>query len=137
MATTNTTPKAPKFTKAMAYTLAIEVLSHSDHPDAPKAIEKLNTEIANLAKKSSGSGKPTKAQEANAILADKVAEFMADQPERLFTIAEISKECPAVLGATPQKIRPLLSNLIQQKQVERTEGKGGKPLFQFVGEVED
>ena len=107
-------------------------------PEAEEAKAKIVKEIENISKKSSkASGTPTKAQQANAVLADSVAEFMAEQPNRLFTIAEISKECPAVLGATPQKIRPLLTTLIQQKQVERSEGKGGKPMFQFIGEVED
>ena len=74
--------------------------------------------------------------QANAVLAEEVAEFMANQPNRLFSISELSKECPAVAGATPQKIRPLLTTLISQKQVERTEEKG-KPMFKFIGEVEE
>ena len=41
------------------------------------------------------------------------------------------------MGFNPQKIRPMLTNLIKANQVERSEGKGGKPLFRFVGEVED
>ena len=131
MATTN------KMTKASAFSIALELVNQSTHPDKVAVAEKITKEIENLGKKNSNSGKPTKAQQANAVLAQSLAEFMSDQPDRLFTISEISKECPAVLGANPQKIRPLLSNLIQQKLVERTEGKGGKPLFQFVGEVED
>ena len=124
-----------KMTKAQAFAIALEVLNASNHPEKDEAIAKVQTEIDNISKKSSkSSGKPTKAQEANAVLAQSVAEFMADQPDRLFTISEISKECPAVMGATPQKIRPLLTALIKEQKVERTEGKGGKPLFQFVGE---
>ena len=134
MATTNTTPK---FTKAMAFAIALEALSASNHPQAEEAKAKIIKEIENLAKKSgSSSGKLTKAQEANIALAEGVAEYMADQPARLFSISELSKECPAVLGATPQKIRPLLTSLIQQKRVERTEQKG-KPVFQYIGEVEE
>jgi hypothetical protein len=87
-------------------------------------------------KSSKASGTLTKAQQANAVLADGVAEFMAEQPNRLFTIGELSKECPVVLGATPQKIRPLLTTLISQKRVERTEEKG-KPMFQYIGEGEE
>ena len=95
--------------------------------------KKISKEIENLSKKNSGSGKPTKAQEANNVMAQEMLDWMeADHP---YTISELSKECPAVLGATPQKIRPLLTGLIKANAVERTEGKGGKPIFTKV--VED
>lgn len=129
--------KTNKMTKASAFALAIKALETTDFPEKTEAIAKLTKEIENVSKKNSASGKPTKAQQENAVLAQGVAEFMADQPDRLFTISEISKECPAVMGATPQKIRPLLTALIKEQKVERTEGKGGKPMFQFVGEVEE
>ena len=131
MATTN------KMTKASAFSIALELVNQSTHPDKVLVAEKIAKEIENLGKKNSNSGKPTKAQQENAVLAQNLAEFMADQPDRLFSITELSKECPAVLGANPQKIRPLLTALIKSGQVERTEGKGGKPLFRFIGEVED
>ena len=134
MATTNTTPK---FTKAQAFAIALEALNQFSHPQAEEAKAKIVKEIENISKKSSkASGTPTKAQQANAVLADGMAEFMAEQPNRLFTIGELSKECPAVLGATPQKIRPLLTTLISQKRVNRTEEKG-KPMFQYIGEGEE
>ena len=134
MATTNTTPK---FTKAQAFAIALEALNQFSHPQAEEAKAKISKEIENLTKKSAkASGTLTKAQQANAVLADGIADFMADQPNRLFTIGELSKECPAVLGATPQKIRPLLTTLISQERVKRIEEKG-KPMFQYIGEVED
>lgn len=133
MATTNTT----KMTKASAFSIALELVNQSAHPDKVAVAEKIAKEIENLGKKNSNSGKPTKAQQENALIAQDMAEWMADQPDRLFSITELSKECPAVLGFNPQKIRPMLTGLIKSGQVERTEGKGGKPMFQFVGEVED
>ena len=126
-----------KMTKAQAFAIALEALNQFSHPQVEEAKAKIVKEIENISKKSSkASDTPTKAQQANAVLADGIAEFMAGQPNRLFTIGELSKECPAVMGATPQKIRPLLTNLISQKRVERTEEKG-KPMFQYIGEVED
>ena len=125
-----------KMTNKVAYEMAITALSASNLPNKDEAIAKIAKAIEQLEKKSAGSGKPTKTQLANMALAEGIAEFMANQPNRLFSISEISKECPAVLGENPQKIRPLLTTLIQQKRVERTEVKG-KPMFQFVGEVED
>lgn len=126
-----------KMTKASAFSIALELVNQSAHPDKVAVAEKIAKEIENLGKKNSNSGKPTKAQQENALIAQGMAEWMADQPNRLFSITELSKECPAVLGFNPQKIRPMLTGLIKSGQVERTEGKGGKPMFQFVGEIED
>ena len=123
-----------KMTNKVAFEMAITALSASDLANKDDAIAKIAKAIEQLDKKSSkASTEPTKAQKANAVLAEGIAEFMAEQPDRLFTISELSKECPAVMGATPQKIRPLLTSLIGQKRVERTEEKG-RPLFQFVGD---
>lgn len=128
-----------KITNKIALEKAIACMSMygEQTPETAEVVAKLEKMLESTAKKNAKSGKPTKAQEANAILIDGIAEFMADQPDRLFTISEISKECPAVMGATPQKIRPLLTALIKEQKVERSEGKGGKPLFQFVGKVEE
>ena len=124
-----------KMTNKVAFEMAISALQASNLPNKDEAIAKVAKAIEQIEKKSSkSSGTPTKAQQANAVLAEQVAEFMADQSDRLFSISELSKECPAVLGANPQKIRPLLSGLIEQKRVERTEVKG-KPMFQYIGEV--
>ena len=123
-----------KMTNKVAFEMAITALTASDLANKDEAIAKIAKAIEQLDKKSSkASTEPTKAQKANAVLAEGIAEFMAEQPDRLFTVSELSKECPAVMGATPQKIRPLLTSLIGQKRVERTEEKG-KPLFQFVGD---
>ena len=122
-----------KMTKATAFTIALELVNQSDLPNKAEVAEKISKEIENLSKKNSGSGKPTKAQEANNVMAQEMLDWMeADHP---YTISELSKECPAVMGATPQKIRPLLTGLIKANAVERTEGKGGKPIFTKV--VED
>ena len=126
-----------KMTNKTAFEMAIIALRSSTLENKDEAIAKVAKAIEQLEKKSAkSSGEPTKAQKANAVLAEGLAEFMAEQPDRLFTISELSKECPAVQGATPQKIRPLLTSLIQQKRVERTEEKG-KPLFQFIDSEEE
>ena len=133
MATTNTT--TTKITNKSALEIALAMVLESAHPDKDVVAEKLQKQIASLEKKSAkASGEPTKAQKANMALADQIADWM--EPAKAYSISEISKNCPAVLGATPQKIRPLLSTLIKENLVERTEVKG-KPVFQFVGEVED
>ena len=131
-----TTTKTPKMTKASAFAIALELVEKSNHPDKALVVEKISKEIENLSKKNGTAGKPTKAQQENAATATALAEFMANHSARLFTITELSKECPAVLGLSSQKIRPLMTSLIKQNLVERTENKG-KALFQYVGEDED
>lgn len=124
--------KTNKMTKATAFAIALEMVNNSEHPDKVLVAEKIAKEIESLAKKSGGSGKPTKAQEANLAMAHDMADWM--EVGKGYTISELSKSCPAVLGATPQKIRPLLTTLIKENVVERTEDKGGKPIFTRVAE---
>ena len=120
-------------TNKSALEIALALVLESAHPEKALVAEKLQKQIASLEKKSAKtSGEPTRAQKANMALADQIADWM--EPSKAYSIAEISKNCPAVLGATPQKIRPLLTLLIADKVVERSEDKG-KPMFTKV--VED
>ena len=131
--TMTTTTTTTKITNKSALEIALAMVLESAHPDKGVVAEKLTKQIASLEKKSAKiSGEPTKAQKANMALADQIADWM--EPSKAYSIAEISKNCPAVLGATPQKIRPLLTLLIADKVVERSEDKG-KPMFTKV--VED
>ena len=126
MATTN------KMTKVSAFTIALELVQNSAHPEKDAVVEKIAKEIENLGKKS-GNGKPTKAQQANQALANEMLEWMEEGHP--YSISDLSKNCPAVLGQTSQKIRPLLTPMIKAGIVERTEEKG-KPMFTKVA-VED
>ena len=119
-----------KMTNKTALEIALALVSESAHPEKEAVAEKLTKQIASLEKKSAKtSTEPTKAQKANAILAQQMYEWMEEDVP--YTISQLSKECPAVLGANPQKIRPLLSGLIESKAVIRTEEKG-KPIFTKV-----
>lgn len=122
-----------KMTKAVAFGIALEVMEQSTHPQKSEVIEKIAKEIENLGKKSAGNGKLTKAQEANLATANAMAEWM--EPGHAYSITDLSKSCPAVLGLNPQKIRPMLSGLIKANVVERSEVKG-KPVFTKIAEVE-
>ena len=117
-------------TNKTALETAISVLSADNAHD--EVVAKLQKMLESLEKKSAKtSSEPTKAQKANMALADQIADWM--ESGKAYSIAEISKNCPAVLGATPQKIRPLLTLLIADKVVERSEDKG-KPIFTKVAE---
>ena len=130
--TMTTTTTTTKITNKSALEIALAMVLESAHPDKDVVAEKLQKQIASLEKKSAKtSGEPTKVQKANMALADQIADWM--EPAKAYSISEISKNCPVVLGATPQKIRPLLTLLIADKVVERSESKG-KPMFTKVAE---
>ena len=123
--------KTPKMTKATAFAIALEVLEQSAHPDKEQAIAKIAKEIENLSKKNGNSGKPTKAQIENAQTASAMVEWM--KMGHHYSVTDLSKSCPAVLGLNSQKIRPMLTTLIKQGLVERTEEKG-KAIFTKIAE---
>ena len=124
--------KNEKMTKAVAFQMAITALETSTDPKAPEAIEKIAKEIANLAKKKSGNGTPTKKQVANAGLAEQVADHMAENPARLWTVTELVKEVPNMpADMSTQKMTPLLTALVNEGYVAKTKEKG-KSLYQWV-----
>ena len=127
--------KNKEMTKVNALTIALELVEQSAHAEKEAVANKIRKEIENLSKKSAkASGELTKTQKDNLALAGQMLDWM--ESNHAYSISELSKNCPAVLGATPQKIRPLLTTLISQKRVNRTEEKG-KPMFQYVGGVEE
>lgn len=124
--------KNKEMTKVNALTIALELVENSAHAEKEAVANKIRKEIENLSKKSAkASGELTKTQKDNLVLATQMLDWM--ESNHAYSISELSKNCPAVLGATPQKIRPLLTGLIKSNAVVRTEEKG-KPLFTKVDE---
>ena len=124
--------KNKEMTKVNALTIALELVEQSTHAEKEAVANKIRKEIENLSKKSAkASGELTKTQKDNLVLAGQMLDWM--ESNHAYSISELSKNCPAVLGATPQKIRPLLTGLIKSNAVVRTEEKG-KPLFTKVDE---
>lgn len=124
--------KNEKMTKAVAFQMAISALETSTDPKAPEAVEKIRKEIENLAKKKSGNGTPTKKQVANAGLAEQVADHMAENPARLWTVTELVKEVPNMpADMSTQRMTPLLTALVNEGYVAKTKEKG-KSLYQWV-----
>ena len=121
-----------EMTKVNALTIALELVEQSAHAEKEAVANKIRKEIENLSKKSAkASEELTKTQKDNLVLAGQMLDWM--ESNHAYSISELSKNCPAVLGATPQKIRPLLTGLIKSNAVVRTEEKG-KPLFTKVDE---
>ena len=124
--------KNKEMTKVSALTIALELVENSAHAEKEAVANKIRKEIENLSKKSAkASGELTKTQKDNLALSAQMLDWM--ESNHAYSISELSKNCPAVLGATPQKIRPLLTGLIKSNAVVRTEEKG-KPLFTKVDE---
>ena len=95
---------------------------------AGMAIEMIDHEIELLTKKNAP-GKLTKVQEENLKLTEAVYEGM--EQGKPYTVTEIIKSVPAVAGMNISKVRPLLTPLMEQNKVTRTEEKG-KALFTKV-----
>lgn len=79
-------------------------------------------ELELLAKKNSAEKKPTAQQVANAGVAEAIVAMMCADPNRLFSITELIKECPACAELTNQRVSAIVRGLIGSK-VERIEEK--------------
>ena len=111
--------------KAGAY-----VLEHCTLPaDVAEKMEKIK---ASYEKKSSGERKPTATQVANEGLKTAILAYMAEQPNRLFTISELIKEVPELAGLSTQKVSPLMAKLVDELKVAKIVEKR-KSNFQYMG----
>ena len=76
-----------------------------------------------MAKRSaSKSGKPTKAQIANAEIGEAVASAM--EAGKVYTIADVKALVPALAEATPQKVGPICRKLVSAGRLAESKVKG-------------
>jgi hypothetical protein len=97
-------------------------------------IEFINHELELLAKKnvsSTGEKKLTATQVANEGLKSDIYAHMAENHNRLFTIAELIKEVPACAELSTSKVTAMLTQLIKAKKVERITDKR-KSYFKVI-----
>ena len=99
-------------------------------PLTDEHIEKLTALRDRLNKQSSyKSGKPTKAQIANAEIGEAVASAMV--AGEVYTIADVKALVPALADATPQKVGPICRKLVANGRL--TEGKvKGKVVYSLA-----
>ena len=128
--------KTNKMTKAVAFTLALEALNASNLPNKAEAMEKISKEIENISKKSSGSGKPTAKQIANAGLGETVVEFLREHPTQMFTISELMKQVQGLPADISNQKMTSIFRLDSVKPHYRREMVKGKAYFQYVEAVE-
>ena len=94
----------------------------ANHNLSADEIAFIDHELELLAKKNSAEKKPTAQQNANAEIANAIVEMLHADPNRLFSITEIIKECPACADLTNQRVSAIVRGLLGVS-VERVEEK--------------
>ena len=114
--------------KKMSYAVALTEAINGNL--SAEGMERLEALKASLEKRNSHkSGKPTKAQIANAEIGEAVANAMSIG--EVYTIAEVKALVPALADATPQKVGPICRNLVKSGRL--TEGKvKGKVVYSLA-----
>jgi hypothetical protein len=120
-----------KMTKVSAFTIALELVKQSNHPDKALVEEKIAKEIENLGKKNAGSGKPTAKQTANMGIGELVVQYLRENPNQVFTITELMKNVPGLPAEiTNQKLTSIFRLDSVKPYFTRTMEKG-KAYFQY------
>ena len=115
-------------TKKISYVVALDaVLTGAEITDEIR--ERLEALKASLEKRNARKAGPTKAQKANAELAEKI--FAAMEPEVVYTTPEIGALIPELEGASSQKISALVRKLVQSERVTSAKVKG-KAVYQVA-----
>lgn len=83
--------------------------------------EFINHELELLAKKNGGEKKPTAQQTANTALKSAIFECMEDN--RLYSVTEMIKEFPCCAGLSNPKVSAMVSQMVIDKVLVRTEVK--------------
>ena len=115
-------------TKKISYVVALDtVLTGAEITDEVR--KRLEALKASLEKRNARKAGPTKAQKANAELAEKI--FAAMEPEVVYTTPEIGALIPELEGASAQKISALVRKLVQSERVTSAKVKG-KAVYQMA-----
>lgn len=83
--------------------------------------------IDKATRKTDGEKKPTAKQVANAAVANEVYAFMAQTPDKVFTVSELLKVCPAftsIDGCSASYANAIVKKLKDDGRVVRNEIKG-------------
>ena len=108
--------------KKMSYVNALELVLNGEEIN-DEARERLVALRDSLVKRnSSKSGKPTKAQIANAEIGNDILNMLENG--KAYSIAEIKELVPALRDATPQKIAPICNKLVENHQLVKSTVKG-------------
>ena len=118
-----------KITNKMALEIAIKAIENSEvksNYSKAEVIEKINTMITQLEKKSGSERKPTATQIANEGYKTLILNFLTSEK---MTVSDIIKGVPEFDGFTPQKVAPLVKALLEAGLVEKEIIKGRSYFF--------
>ena len=110
-----------KMTKATAWGIVKTIVEQSGHAQSAELVEKIDNELALLAKKNSAEKKPTAQQTANEGIKSAILEGMEEN--RLYTITDIQKNVPACAELSNQKVSALVRQLKDDGLIVKTEDK--------------
>ena len=124
-----TTSSSAKLTKAQKFAMIADIAEVKNNPILAEFIAH---EVELLTKKNSTEKKPTAKQTANECIKAEVLKFMGEDPTRLFTVTELTKEVPNLPeDMSVNRMTALLRQLKDAGLVERTEDKR-KALFRII-----
>ena len=122
-----------KMTKATAWGIVKTIVEQSGHAQSAELVEKINNELALLAKKNSAEKKPTAQQTANEGIKSAIVDGM--ESGKAYTITDIIKSVPECADLTNQRVSALVRQLMPE-YIERVEEKR-KAYFRLVQSIED
>ena len=125
-------------TKVSAFTIALELINQSNHPQKAEVAEKVAKEIEQLSKKKSGnSAKQTAKQTANEAMGEKVVSFLSTNPNQMFTIGELMKKVEGLPEDISNQKMTSIFRLESVKPYFRREMVKGKAYFQYTEPSEE
>jgi hypothetical protein len=107
--------------KKMSYVSAIDAVL-TGAPIEGEVAERLTALRESVAKRATRKAGPTKTQIANAEIGEAVASAMV--AGQVYTIADVSALVPALEGATPQKVGPIMRRLRDAGRLTEDKVKG-------------
>ena len=110
-----------KMTKATAWGIVKDIVEKSGHAQTAELVEKIDNELALLAKKNSAEKKPTAQQTANEGIKSAIVDGM--ESGKAYTITDIIKSVDACADLTNQRVSALMRQLVESGAVVRTEDK--------------
>ena len=96
----------------------------------PEFVAFITHEIDLLNRKNSVEKKPTAKQMENEATKTAIYDYMLAQPNRMFSITELTKEVPECEGMTGQKVSAIVRQMLDTK-IKRIEDKR-KAFFQVI-----
>ena len=110
-----------KMTKATAWGIVKTIVEQSGHAQSAELVEKIDNELALLAKKNSAEKKPTAQQTANEGIKSAIVDGM--ESGKAYTITDIIKSVPECADLTNQRVSALMRQLVESGAGVRTEDK--------------